>query len=174
MKRKSLSFYFRIYCKILAQDLKSKMSYRADFIISTIGMICTNISGFISFWIMFRNFPSIDGWNYYEILFLYGFSLIERWRGIGIWRKLFLILGLADENYALEVSCTLKNRDDYANYCTMLTALDISYWFLGTTIGALAGSTLPIPHKGIEFVMAALFISILTDQVSGFKFRGSR
>ncbi len=77
MKRKSLSFYFRIYCKILAQDLKSKIRYRADFIISTIGMICTNISGFISFWIMFRNFPSIDGWNYYEILFLYGFSLIS-------------------------------------------------------------------------------------------------
>ena len=77
MKRKSLSFYFRIYCKILAQDLKSKMSYRADFIISTIGMICTNISGFISFWIMFRNFPSINGWTYYEILFLYGFSLIS-------------------------------------------------------------------------------------------------
>lgn len=108
---------------------------------------------------------------------LYGFSLIERWRGIGIWRKFFLILGLADENYALEVSCTMKNREDYANYCTILTALDISYWFLGTAIGALAGSTLPIPHKGIEFVMAALFISILTDQVkvavSSFKFRVS-
>lgn len=77
MKRKGFSFYARIYCKILAQDLKSKMSYRADFIISTIGMICTNIAGFISFWIMFRNFPSINGWNYYEILFLYGFSLVS-------------------------------------------------------------------------------------------------
>ena len=51
--------------------------YRADFIISTIGMIFTNISGFVSFWIVFRNFPSIAGWNYYEILFLYGFSLIS-------------------------------------------------------------------------------------------------
>lgn len=77
MKRKSLGFYFKIYCKILAQDLKSKMSYRADFIISTIGMICTNISGFISFWILFRSFPSINGWSYYEMLFLYGFSLIS-------------------------------------------------------------------------------------------------
>ena len=77
MKQKSLGFYFRIYFKILAQDLKSKMSYRADFIISTIGMIFTDISGFISFWIMFHNFPSIDGWSYYEILFLYGFSLIS-------------------------------------------------------------------------------------------------
>ncbi len=77
MKRKGLRFYAKIYCKILAQDLKSKMSYRADFIISTIGMIFTNISGFISFWILFRNFTSINGWGYYEMLFLYGFSLIS-------------------------------------------------------------------------------------------------
>ena len=77
MKQKGLGFYFRIYLKILAQDLKSKMSYRADFIISTIGMICTNIAGFISFWILFSRFPSINGWGYYEILFLYGFSLIS-------------------------------------------------------------------------------------------------
>lgn len=77
MKRKGFRFYFKIYCKILAQDLKSKMSYRADFIISTIGMIFTNIAGFISFWILFRSFPEINGWGYHEILFLYGFSLIS-------------------------------------------------------------------------------------------------
>lgn len=77
MKRKGLGFYLRIYCKILAQDIKSKMSYRADFIISTIGMIFTNIAGFVSFWILFRNFPSINGWSYYEMLFLYGFSLVS-------------------------------------------------------------------------------------------------
>ena len=77
MKRRGLRFYFKIYFKILAQDIKSKMSYRADFLISTIGMICTNISGFISFWILFRNFPSINGWGYYEMLFLYGFSLVS-------------------------------------------------------------------------------------------------
>ncbi|MBR3043662.1 MAG: ABC-2 family transporter protein [Oscillospiraceae bacterium] len=77
MTQRGLRFYLRIYGKILAQDLKSKMSYRADFIISTIGMICTNIAGFISFWILFSRFPSIDGWGYYEILFLYGFSLVS-------------------------------------------------------------------------------------------------
>ena len=77
VKKHNLRFYFRIYFKILAQDLKSKMSYRADFIISTIGMICTNISGFVGFWILFRNFPTINNWTYYEMLFLYGFSLIS-------------------------------------------------------------------------------------------------
>jgi ABC-2 type transport system permease protein len=76
MKRKTLGFYLRIYFKILAQDLKSKMSYRADFIISTIGMIATNIAGFVSFWILFQNFSSIKDWTYYQVLFLYGFSLV--------------------------------------------------------------------------------------------------
>lgn len=76
MKKKTIGFYLKIYGKILSQDLKSKMSYRADFIISTIGMIFTNISGFISFWILFKNFPSIMGWTYNEMLFLYGFSLV--------------------------------------------------------------------------------------------------
>ncbi len=76
MKKKGLRFYCSIYRKIVAQDFKSKMSYRADFIISTVGMILTNIAGFITFYIMFKNFPSINGWNYHEMLFLYGFSMI--------------------------------------------------------------------------------------------------
>ena len=76
-RKRGLRFYLRIYRKILVQDLKSKMSYRSDFIISTLGMIATNVTGFISFWILFRNFPSINGWDYYEMLFLYGFSLVS-------------------------------------------------------------------------------------------------
>ncbi len=52
------------------------MSYRFDFIISLLGIIFVNLSGFVSFWIIFKNFPSLLGWSYYEMLFLYGFSLI--------------------------------------------------------------------------------------------------
>ncbi|MBO4901838.1 MAG: ABC-2 family transporter protein [Lachnospiraceae bacterium] len=77
MEKRGLLFYLRIYRKILAQDIKSKMSYRADFIISTLGMILTNVAGFVSFWVLFRNFSSINGWDYYEMLFLYGFSLVS-------------------------------------------------------------------------------------------------
>ena len=49
MHKRGLKFYLSIYRKILVQDLKSKMSYRADFIISTFGMIMTNIAGFVTF-----------------------------------------------------------------------------------------------------------------------------
>ena len=74
--KRGLGFYLDIYRKILVQDLKSKMSYRADFIISTIGMIMTNVAGFVTFYILFRNFPQVNGWDYHHMLFLYAFSLI--------------------------------------------------------------------------------------------------
>ncbi|WP_010251013.1 ABC transporter permease [Acetivibrio cellulolyticus] len=76
MKRRGIAYYFHIYRKILVQDIKSKMSYRADFIISMIGMLFVNISGFLAFWVTFQNFPSINGWTYYDMLFMYGFSLL--------------------------------------------------------------------------------------------------
>lgn len=104
MRKKGLGFYLRIYRKILAQDIKSKMSYRADFIISTIGMICTNVAGFISFWILFRNFPSVNGWNYYEMLFLYGFSLIA----------LTPVQCLFDNNWSLRI---YVYSGDFIKYC---------------------------------------------------------
>ena len=74
--KQNIQYYLYIYKKILIQDLKSKMSYRMDFVISLIGILFVNISGYISFWIIFQNFNTIMGWSYYEMLFLYGFSLI--------------------------------------------------------------------------------------------------
>ena len=97
----------------------------------------------------------------------YGFSLIGKWRGIGILRKMFLIFGLTDENYALETSRHFSSRRDFAYYCTALSALDLCYWIAGCTIGALSGSVFRLPDKGVDFVMAALFITILVDQVRG-------
>ncbi len=71
-----LKYYSKIYFKIIAQDIKSKMSYREDFIISMIGMLVQSIAGAVAFYLVFQNFPSIAGWNLYEMLFLYGFSLV--------------------------------------------------------------------------------------------------
>lgn len=75
--KRGFGYYCKIYRIIVMQDIKCKMSYRADFIVSILGMLFSNIAGFIAFWILFRNFPSIVGWNYYEMLFLYGFSLLS-------------------------------------------------------------------------------------------------
>lgn len=73
---KKIKYYAKIYFKIIGQDMKSKMSYRSDFFISTLGMIMTDVVELLAFYIMFLNFPSVCGWTYYEMLFLYGFSLV--------------------------------------------------------------------------------------------------
>lgn len=75
MKR-GLGYYLHLYCMICAQCFKSRLAYRSDFIISMVGMLAVNVSGFLTFWIMFQSFPSINGWNFYEMMFLYGFTLL--------------------------------------------------------------------------------------------------
>ena len=61
---------------IITQDIKSKMHYRADFFISILGMLAANAAGFAAFWLIFQSFPSISGWTYHEMLFMYAFSLL--------------------------------------------------------------------------------------------------
>ena len=95
---------------------------------------------------------------------MYGLSLIERFRGLPIAKKLYLIWSLTDETYALEVENNVPPGGDSILYCLTLAALNHCYWIAGVTAGALAGAALPFPNKGIDFAMTALFLVILTDQ----------
>ena len=95
---------------------------------------------------------------------MYGLSLIERFRGLPIAKKLYLIWSLTDETYALEVENKTPPGGDSILYCLTLAALNHCYWIAGVTAGALAGASLPFPNKGIDFAMTALFLVILTDQ----------
>ena len=105
---------------------------------------------------------------------LYGFSMLSRWRGVPLLRKAFLVLALADENFALESASPYRDRERDLLYCTVLSALNVSYWVLGITAGAVFvcvlghlvdPETIRRHTNGMEFSMAALFIVILTDQV---------
>ena len=95
---------------------------------------------------------------------MYGLSLLERFHGIGIWRKLYLIWTLTDETYALEVENKHPDGESSLSYCLLVAALDHLYWVAGVFAGALIGAALPFRTKGIDFAMTALFLVILTDQ----------
>ena len=95
---------------------------------------------------------------------MYGFSLLDRFRGIGAWRKFYLIWSLTDETYALETECKIPEKKKNIRYCLLLAFFDHFYWIFGVTAGAFAGKALPFSNKGIDFAMTALFLVILTDQ----------
>lgn len=76
LRQGTFRYYLHIYFMILVQDLKSKLNYRADFILSIFGMLVVNVVELLSFWIVYQSCQNIVGWKYYEIMFLYGFSLL--------------------------------------------------------------------------------------------------
>ena len=157
IKRRGLGFYLDIYRKILIQDLKSKMSYRADFVISNVGMIVSNLVGFVTFYILFRNFPSINGWTMYEMLFLYGFSLVA----------LTPVQCFFDNNWNLRY---LVKSGDFIKYC--FRPINIFFYFIsevfdvkglgqlifGTGTLIFAWSHLAIPVTFATILQTILFL----------------
>lgn len=95
----------------------------------------------------------------------YGFSLVGRWKRVPFLQKWFLVHSLADEIYALDVACKIQHPLKNRFYSVCNHGLCVGYWVLGTTSGGLIGAALPIPSKGIEFAMVALFLVIFTDQI---------
>ena len=108
----------------------------------------------------------------------YGFTMLKRWKGVPLLRKAYLVMMLTDENYALESACRIRDAAQNLRYCTILSALNHSYWVVGVTVGAIAVCVLghlvdPARIRawtnGMEFSMAALFLVIFTDQMRGRK-----
>lgn len=88
----------------------------------------------------------------------YGISMVEHYRGSG-GKKPYLIFALTDETYSL-----VAGQDKPLGYCLTVSALNQSYWVVGTVLGALAGTLIPVALPGIEFVLTALFVTIFTEQ----------
>lgn len=58
------------------QYSKVRLAYRGDFFISVATTIIATLFGVAIVWLIFGRVPSLFGWSFYEILFLYGFSLL--------------------------------------------------------------------------------------------------
>lgn len=69
-------YYARIYFLLISQYIKARMIYRADFVISLLGTLVTNILGLAILWLVFQSIRELAGWNYDELLFIYGFALL--------------------------------------------------------------------------------------------------
>lgn len=70
--------YASLYIKFMQQYLKSLMEYRGDFILGIIGFLFVQTVGVIFLKLIFNIIPSLSGWSFYEILFIYGFAQIPR------------------------------------------------------------------------------------------------
>ena len=98
----------------------------------------------------------------------YGLSLLKRFKNTGK-LKTYLIFGLTDETYALLT--TIKDDDQLKKrwYYFFLTALNQTYWFVGSTLGAVVGSNIKFNTTGLEFSLTALFVVLCIEQYKNLK-----
>lgn len=73
---RTLIYYARLYGLIVSQYIKARMQYRADFFISSIGILFESGCGIFSLWIIFHSISKLAGWGYNELIFIYAFSLL--------------------------------------------------------------------------------------------------
>ena len=99
---------------------------------------------------------------------VYGLSMLEKFRGMG-WRKFYMIFSLTDETYALLSSAQAPVGVDPKSFYFAIALLDQSYWIIGSVIGAVAGSLIPVDTTGIDFAMTALFVVIAVDQWKAYR-----
>ncbi len=115
----------------------------------------------------------VPGFSFLQVIFLtfmvnvrhvfYGISLVERFNRFGKSRW-YMIFGLTDETYSLLCTTNVPEGIDEEKFLLAITLLDHSYWIMGSAIGAIAGTVLPISSEGIEFAMTALFVVVFIEQ----------
>ena len=86
----------------------------------------------------------------------YGLSMISTFKKFS-WKKNYLIFGLTDETFALLKTNDVKEEEQEKVYL-IITALNQSYWIIGSILGAALGNIVPFNYQGIEFSLTALFV----------------
>lgn len=67
-----------LYIQYSAQYIKSQMEYRFDYFCGLFGFFLLQTCGVIFITLVFNVIPALEGWTFYEILFIYGFAQLSR------------------------------------------------------------------------------------------------
>ena len=93
----------------------------------------------------------------------YGISMVDAYKGAGR-RKPYMIFALTDETYSLVSQNQVPEGISRHSYCFLVSLFDHIYWVVGSALGSLTGTLLPINFEGIEFALTALFVTIFVEQ----------
>lgn len=93
----------------------------------------------------------------------YGISMVDAYKGTGK-RKPYLIFALTDETYSLVSRKELPEVENQHTYFFLVSLFDQCYWVIGSVLGSLAGSLIPVNFEGIDFALTALFVTIFVEQ----------
>ena len=94
----------------------------------------------------------------------YGLPMLQKYKNSGK-SKGFLIFGLTDEAFSILSTIEVPEGIKPKHFYVGVSALNYSYWNIGTLLGALLGSMLSFNLKGLDFTLTALFVVLFVEQL---------
>jgi 4-azaleucine resistance transporter AzlC len=94
----------------------------------------------------------------------YGVSMLDKYKGLGKLRA-FLIYTLCDETFSIACSVEPPMGTDPKTFYFFISLLNYIYWVTGTLLGGLLGSFITFNTEGLDFVLTALFVVLLLEQL---------
>ncbi|WP_205015669.1 ABC transporter permease [Streptococcus porcinus] len=68
----------RMHVIFIKQYLKQILEYKVDFVVGVLGVFLTQGLNLLFLNVLFQHIPSLAGWTFEQIAFIYGFSLIPK------------------------------------------------------------------------------------------------
>lgn len=68
--------YLRLYWVFLKRSFVANMEFKVDFFIGVAGFFVQNLAYILTIFFIVNSIPSLNGWNMYQMGFLYGFTLM--------------------------------------------------------------------------------------------------
>lgn len=72
-----LWFYIRLYPYFVSRSIQSRMSYKSDFILGVAASALMQGLGYVFIWAVFQGIPEMNGWSFYQMVFVYGMAAIS-------------------------------------------------------------------------------------------------
>jgi ABC-2 type transport system permease protein len=63
-----------IYIRLISQHFKAVVEYQLNFVIMLLAGVFTHVPGLIFLWLIYARIPTIQGWSFSEVLFIYGMT----------------------------------------------------------------------------------------------------
>lgn len=75
---KKIHRIFKLHRIFIKQDLKRLMEYKIDFTTGALGLLLAQAFNLFFLSIIFSQIPSLNGWGFEQIMFIYGFALLPK------------------------------------------------------------------------------------------------
>jgi len=75
---KSCKRYMNLYKIFLVQYMKTQMQSKVDFTVGFFSFFLNQMLGIIFLYLIFEQIPDLNGWSFYQLVFIYGYAQIPR------------------------------------------------------------------------------------------------